>query len=168
MCLVEWEAFNVGMMSTNLAVTDCACCISFCSVDAAVCPSGVWNIFVETHPVVMNGLFGCPQLEVAPESIIVVCWLVAYDDGIYTLVIVAAASTRAVNRVLWVSLVHTLCLSIVVLVSHCWLDSALDPIPRHSVFLFFWLWFLLIFPRFCFTTAAFFFEVVAVVILMCG
>ena len=142
-------------MSTIFAGCHRSCCISFCSVAATVCTSGVWNIFVEVHLVMMNGLSGCPQLEMVPESIITVHWLVAYGGGTYTLVIVTVASTHPVSKVSWVNLVLTSCVSTVVLVSHCWLDSALDIIPHNSVFLLFLLWSLLVCPRFCHTTVAF-------------
>ena len=70
---------------------------------------------------VMSGLPSHPQMEVVPESIIAVHWLVAYGDGMDTFVIVAAASTHAVSKVSRVYLVLIFFLSTVVLVSHCWL-----------------------------------------------
>ena len=100
----------------------------------------------------MNGLFGHPQLEVALESIIAVCWYVAFGDGTFTFVIVPAASTHAISGVSLVNLVLTLCLSTGVLVPCCQLDAALDPITSHSVVLFFSA--LLSFPIFCYTTVA--------------
>ena len=42
----ELEAFKVGMMSTIFAGCPLLCHCPFCSVAAAVCPSGIWNIFV--------------------------------------------------------------------------------------------------------------------------
>ena len=73
------------------------CMRSFCSVAAACCPSDVWKILFETHPVAMNRLFGCPQLEDEPESIMAVCWWHVSSDGRYMLFIVVASSTDAVS-----------------------------------------------------------------------
>ena len=127
----------------------CRLCISsFCSVAAAFCPSGVWKILFETCPVVMSRSFGRLQLEVAPASLMTVCWLGVVGDGMYMLFIFAASSTHAVSRVLWVNVVLTLFLSTVVLVQCCVLESAMDTIPHQSAFLFFLVSFCLLLQEF--------------------
>ena len=130
-------------MLTDFAGCHRLCISSLYSVVAAFCPSGVWKILLET-PVVMNGLFGCPQLEMVPKSIMAVCWLCVVGDGTYMLFIVAAASTHAVSGVSWANVVITSFLS-TVFAPYCVVESTLDLIPHQLAFLFF---LALVFARF--------------------
>ena len=97
-----------------------------------VWPKGMWNIFVDAPPVIMNR----SSSFVAPESMIVVVMLFYFCCVIATCATISASSTHTVSRVSWVLVMtYIVFVGTLAFIAGCFpFLSAYDHSDRHSIF----------------------------------